>query len=135
MAETNTQSNRLRRWHVAFGNPALGTYNGSIVTAHERHSCQDEESGESSSSSSCTSFSSCSSLEQVDENNDEVEMDLKENRTAVMTNVPPHQVPDGKLTFFCRIVIHNVLGFFATRSTQIANHNLSLFCFIQEYSI
>lgn len=28
--------NRLRRWHVTFGNPALGTYDGSIVTIHPR---------------------------------------------------------------------------------------------------
>ncbi|KAL7461556.1 hypothetical protein ACHAXS_001975 [Conticribra weissflogii] len=29
-------NNRLRRWHVTFGNPALGTYGGSIVTIHHR---------------------------------------------------------------------------------------------------
>ena len=28
--------NRLRRWHVTFGNPALGTYAGIIVTLHPR---------------------------------------------------------------------------------------------------
>lgn len=89
MAEASKDNNRHRRWDVTFGNPALGTYSGSIVTLHKRiKSCILEDASCDSDESSCSSFSSCSSLDQA-------EKDVK-YRTAVMTNVPPHQVPDGK---------------------------------------
>lgn len=97
---------RLRRWHVTFGNPALGTYNGSILSLHHRRSGTDNRSGgdedsdssssESSVSSSCDSFSSCSLSFDAEEGNDEDIHDMaNRDRIVVMTNVPPHQVPDG----------------------------------------
>ena len=114
---------RLRRWHVTFGNPALGTYNGSIVSLHQRsgtnasdgggdvngsedqddnRSCGDDEDSDSSSSdssvsSSCDSFSSCSLSFEEEEGDDEDIHAMANNRDriVVMTNVPPHQVPDG----------------------------------------
>lgn len=102
-------NHRLRRWHVAFGNPALGTYNGSIVTAHPRkleqqHSCVEDGSYTSEDDdSTCSSFSSCSSVNSLIQDYDDGDeskehmTNRKTNRTAVMTNVPPHQVPDGKI--------------------------------------
>ena len=113
----NAPKHRMRRWHVAFGNPALGTYNGSIVTIHPRGvACQrpsyaDDTSydGVDSDAASCDSFSSCSSIESLvrcgekDDDNREEKMGgvgsveiRTSNRTAVMTNVPPYQVPDGR---------------------------------------
>jgi BRCA1-associated protein len=114
---------RLRRWHVTFGNPALGTYGGNVVSLHhrsrrnalavdesdnldavDRNNEQDENSSDddrsTSSSSSCDSFSSCSSFDSDDDVDSER---IKHNksqtddmeRIVVMTNVPPHQVPDG----------------------------------------
>lgn len=115
---------RLRRWPVTFGNPALGTYAGSIVTLHPRRSgaldaladgddlelekkiideqgeSSDDDDSSESSSSSCASFSSCSSFDTHEDDNDET---IKRNksqiddmeRIIVMTHVPPHQVPDG----------------------------------------
>lgn len=116
---------RLRRWPVTFGNPALGTYAGSIVTLHPRRrsgaldnvladgddleleDIHDEQGGSSddddssdSSSSSCDSFSSCSSFDTHEGDDGE---SIKHNksqiddmeRIVVMTHVPPHQVPDG----------------------------------------
>jgi hypothetical protein len=90
---------------VAFGNPALGTYNGSIVTVHSRKVEQQHSRVEDCTSeddeSSCSSFSSCSSLNSLLQEDydcgDESKGHKKANRTAVMTNVPPHQVPDGKI--------------------------------------
>lgn len=112
---------RLRRWHVTFGNPALGTYNGSILSLHHRRSGTnafdnggdningedhddnrsggDEDSDSSSSDSSvssCNSFSSCSLSVEAEEGDDEDMHDMaNRDRIVVMTNVPPHQVPDG----------------------------------------
>ena len=108
--------NRLRRWYVTFGNPALGTYAGIIVTIHPRSrrrqrlllgddydsdsssgSDQDSDDDEyeyddESSDSSDGSFSSCSSL------GDAPDLDRKRTqRIVVMVNVPPDQVPDGVL--------------------------------------
>ena len=120
---------RLRRWHVTFGNPALGTYRGSIVSLHHRSrrnalddavaldeidnldvldrnneqdedSSDDDDSSSDASSSSCDSFSSCSSFDS-DEGQDSKRMRHNNSqandteRIVVMTNVPPHQVPDG----------------------------------------
>ena len=114
-------ANRIRRWHVTFGNPALGTYAGSIATLHprsrrrqrlllgddyqssdddsdadvEQHDDEDDDSSESSEES----FTSCSSVGSLLQCGDGV-TDLDMNRTqriAVMVNVPPHQVPDGVL--------------------------------------
>ncbi|KAK1743213.1 BRCA1-associated protein [Skeletonema marinoi] len=110
---------RLRRWPVTFGNPALGTYGGSIVSLHHRSrrnaldvvadgdnlNLEDriDEQGEisgdddsSESSSSCDSFSSCSSFDshEDDDRHNKSQIDDME-RIVVMTNVPPHQVPDG----------------------------------------
>ena len=100
--------NRIRRWHVTFGNPALGTYAGSIVTIHDRsHRRQrlllgddhyesdvneDESDSDDSSESSRDSFSSCSSIESSSDIDEKIT-----KRIAVMTEVPPHQVPDGVL--------------------------------------
>lgn len=112
---------RLRRWHVTFGNPALGTYNGSIVSLHHRRSGtnafedggdingedqdnsrssgdedSDGSSSDDSSVSSCDSFSSCSLSFEAEEGDDEDIHDMANwDRIVVMTNVPPHQVPDG----------------------------------------
>ncbi len=116
---------RLRRWPVTFGNPALGTYAGSIVTLHPRRrsgaldnaladgndidlektldeqgeSSDDDDSSESSTSS-CDSFSSCSSFDtQEDEDSENIKHNNSQTddmeRIVVMTHVPPHQVPDG----------------------------------------
>jgi hypothetical protein len=105
-ANHHQTSQRRRRWHVTFGNPALGTYNGSIVTVHGKkveHHLQ-EQDGTSydmrSDESSCDSFSSCSSLDSSLPNEECREqqnpsLSKETNRTTVMTNVPPHQVPDG----------------------------------------
>lgn len=109
-------ANRLRRWHVKFGNPALGTYAGSIVTLHPRSqrrrrlllgdgyessdgdTSNDEYDDESSSDvSSVDSFSSCSTVTSLLQD-DAPDLDSKRTqRIAVMANVPPHQVPDGVL--------------------------------------
>ena len=96
------------------------------MTTHPREiECQRESQGDddtdascdgvhfdSDASSSCESFSSCSSLDSLDQcrgkddDHDEQKADglgldeiRKSNRTAVMTNVPPHQVPDGMSQF------------------------------------
>ena len=134
-------NHRHRRWHVAFGNPALGTYNGSIVTLHRiknrdsshvaevddapyNGNCEDDVS-------SCGSFSSCTSLDPLtlqcccnDASNQEKS---SMNRTAVMTNVPPHQVPDGMIClvnncscvlFSLQLTQHHMVSFIILRSTQ-----------------
>ena len=97
--------NRLRRWRVSFGNPALGTYAGDIVTLHPRSrgDVDSDDGGEyddDCSVSSDDSFSSCSSsgsLFRCDET--DLLLDSKRRRRiiVVMVNVPPHQVPDGVL--------------------------------------
>ncbi len=95
--------NRLRRWRVSFGNPALGTYAGDIVTLHPRSrgdvDSDDGEYDDDCSVSSDDSFSSCSSsgsLFRCDET--DLLLDSKRRRRiVVMVNVPPHQVPDGVL--------------------------------------
>jgi len=100
--------NRIRRWHVTFGNPALGTYAGSIVTIHDRSRRRqrhllgddhyesdvddDESDSDDSSESSRDSFSSCSSIESSSDIDEKITQ-----RIVVMTEVPPHQVPDGVL--------------------------------------
>ncbi|KAL7553690.1 hypothetical protein ACHAWF_017010 [Thalassiosira exigua] len=104
-------ASRLRRWHVTFGNPALGTYAGSIVTLHPRRRTRrgfiaeddnsrensDDEFDDDDSEFSDDSFSSCSSLESLLHNNEQ-ELERKGyGRIAVMVNVPPYQVPDGVL--------------------------------------
>lgn len=114
------QINRLRRWHVKFGNPALGTYGGSIITAHSRKLERSAASGADDlyepdeDETSTDSFSSCSSLDTLKRNDKICHHGQQEHqwqrqlssvalaantpssRTAVMTNVPPHQVPDGE---------------------------------------
>ena len=115
--ENHPPNNRLRRWNVTFGNPALGTYGGSIVTVHSRKielsaaNGDDEFYGPDEDETSTDSFSSCSSLDtlqwndkfshqQQQEQQQKSSVALAANkpssRKAVMTNVPPHQVPDGK---------------------------------------
>lgn len=115
---------RLRRWPVTFGNPALGTYAGSIVTLHprrrsgaldaladgndlelkdtidERGESSEDDASSESSTSSCDSFSSCSSFDtQEDEDSENIKHNNSQiddmERIVVMTHVPPHQVPDG----------------------------------------
>ncbi|KAL7518330.1 hypothetical protein ACHAWX_003173 [Stephanocyclus meneghinianus] len=115
------QINRLRRWHVKFGNPALGTYGGSIITVHSRKIERSAARGADDlyepdeDETSTDSFSSCSSLDTLKRNDKIYHHGQQEHqrqrqlssvalaankpssRTAVMTNVPPHQVPDGVL--------------------------------------
>lgn len=98
------------------------------MTVHRRrgdHDSQyyveDDGSHHSDDESSCDSFSSCSSLDSMlqyfdDGDNNMVEgrntqqTDLKANRqanrTAVMTNVPPFQVPDGTVFFYACYILH-----------------------------
>ncbi|KAL7531398.1 hypothetical protein ACHAXR_008259 [Thalassiosira sp. AJA248-18] len=109
-------ANRIRRWHVTFGNPSLGTYVGNIVTLHPRsrrrqrlllgdeyYDCSDGDpdrdddeydDDDDNSESSDESFSSCSSFGSLVQD-DAPDLDMK--RTCVMVNVPPGQVPDGVL--------------------------------------
>ncbi|KAL3767519.1 hypothetical protein ACHAWU_000182 [Discostella pseudostelligera] len=100
---------RRRRWRVTFGNPALGTYVGYIVTLHPRsrrrgfgyddaqhEKVDDDDDADNgydteSSTSSIDSFSSCSSDESSDQDGS------NSQRIVAMVNVPPHQVPDGVL--------------------------------------
>lgn len=62
----------------------------------------DESDSGDSSDESCDSFSSCSSLdllhhEGAEEKQEEtLNTKKQDHRTAVMVNVPPHQVPDGE---------------------------------------
>ena len=92
-------NHRRRHWRVTFGNPALGTYVGYIVTIHLRsRSCSrqrvdDAENGYYSdgSASSMESFTSSSSTGSSDQDGE------KSQRIAVMVNVPPYHVPDGVL--------------------------------------
>ena len=98
--EMNGSNSRRRRWRVTFGNPALGTYVGYIVTIHPR-SCRrqreddadrdDDGYDSDGSTSSIDSFSSCSTNGSSDD------AGKNSQRIAVMVNVPPHQVPDGVL--------------------------------------
>ena len=102
-------TNHAQRWSVTFGNPVLGTYAGSIVTAHPRSrrrqrlllgdkyasdsdSDDEEYDDDDSSESSEDSFSSCSSVESILLNNENNSIELDGNRTnriAVMVGVPP----------------------------------------------
>eukprot|EP00986_Skeletonema_menzelii_P008819 scaffold3838_cov157-Skeletonema_menzelii.AAC.9 len=107
---------RLRRWPVTFGNPALGTYAGSIVSLHHRNrrnaldvvadgddldveerTSDDDDS--SDSSSSCDSFSSCSSFDSENDDRERIKHNKSQiddmERIVVMTSVPAHYVPDG----------------------------------------
>eukprot|EP00804_Cyclotella_cryptica_P024578 CCRYP_020208-RB/>CCRYP_020208-RB protein AED:0.23 eAED:0.23 QI:88/1/1/1/1/0.66/3/3109/340 len=119
--EYRPPNHRLRRWHVKFGNPALGTYGGSIVTVHyrkiQRPAANDDDDFDEleEDETSTDSFSSCSSLDSFQCNDKSIHHQQQEkqqqqqqtsvaketnkpsSRTAVMTNVPPHQVPDGVL--------------------------------------
>ncbi|KAL9188446.1 hypothetical protein ACHAXT_006824 [Thalassiosira profunda] len=106
-ANARRLANRLRRRRVTFGNPALGTYAGNIITFHPRSrrrrrlilgedapSASDGSCDDDSSESSDDTFSSCSSRESSLQE-DAPEVDCK--CIAVMVDVPPHQVPDGVL--------------------------------------
>lgn len=97
------ENGRLRRWRVSFGNPALGTYAGDIITRHpqQQRKSRGDDDDDNYSDSSNDSFSSCSTHESLLRNDDGVDDDDKliqrRRRTVVMVNVPPHQVPDGML--------------------------------------
>jgi len=72
---------------------------GDNLNLEDRIDEQGEMSGDddsSESSSSCGSFSSCSSFDshEDDDRHNKSQIDDME-RIVVMTNVPPHQVPDG----------------------------------------
>ena len=72
---------------------------GDNLNLEDRIEKQGEISGDddsSESSSSCDSFSSCSSFDshEDDDRHNKYQIDDME-RIVVMTNVPPHQVPDG----------------------------------------
>ena len=104
----SSKNGRLRRWRVSFGNPALGTYAGDVITRHEqqrRKSRGDDDDNDNDDefddSSSDGSFSSCSTNESLlrsdDVDDDDDKLIQRRRRIVVMVNVPPHQVPDGML--------------------------------------
>ena len=96
---------------MTFGNPALGTYGGSVVSLHNRcrtnpidvidldlyengdgngeqdEVCSNSDDESSGSASSSGSFSSCSDVD--------VDLGHDNERIVVMTNVPAAHVPDG----------------------------------------
>ena len=113
-SKPTSNTGRLRRWRVSFGNPALGTYAGDVITRHlqQRRKCRgddddddeddnDDDNDDEFDDSADGSLSSCSTNESLLRSDDVEEDDEKliqrRRRIVVMVNVPPHQVPDGML--------------------------------------
>jgi len=114
---------RLRRWHVTFGNPALGVYGGSIISLHYRSrrnafdaavddsdtldvedkndeqddNSSDDDRSDSSSSSCHESFSSCSSFDDSDNDVDNDKIKHNKSQTDMERIVVMTNVPPAQV--------------------------------------